>query len=367
MRRGAFILMLFLLSCVLPARAQEDRLHELKERTETLEKKAREKTAEVMEKAAHARDTTEKILRRVDRRMYRQQHRTKVDSAYIAIPEERWTIKTTSNLNWNGLGINHFADGEGYGSWVQSSPKFSQGISVAWRWLEIGASINPAWFFPSLKNDDQSYSISVFGNKFGLTATMRYANTYKGIIWTLPDSTSVSIPLGKTSDLSGDFDAYYAFNGDKFSFPAAFSMMQIQKRSAGSVILSLSVRNGRTIFDGVTYQDTEQMKLYSNMLAVGAGYGHNFVTPHHWLFHVSTMGNLTLLSYNKVVTSTENYRLKQTFPDWITSFQLAALHWKDKWFYGANLTIRSAIYGKREELEFINARVEGNLVFGFRF
>lgn len=361
MRKTLLVLSL-LFSCVFTVRAQENITQELK----ALEQKAREKTAEVMEKASEVRDTTGKVLRRVDRRMYRQQHSAKVDTAYIAIPEQRWTIKTTSNLNWNGLGINHFSEEDGFTSWIQSSPVFSQGISVAWRWLEVGFSINPAWFIPSLKSDDQSYSISVFGNKFGMSATMRYANTYKGSLTVLPDSTSISIPLGKTSDLSGDFDAYYAFNGDKFSFPAAFSMMQIQKRSAGSVILSLSVRNGRTIFDGVTYQDTEQMKLYTNILAFGVGYGHNFVTPNNWMFHVSTMGNLSLLSYNKIVTPEESYRMTRTFPDWITSFQAAALHWKGKWFYGVNVTVRGAIYGVREQMEFINTRVDGNLVLGFR-
>jgi len=355
MRRTWLILSLPF-SCALSLGAQENLSQQLKERVESLEKKA-----------SVAIDTTEQMLRRADKKMYRQQHGAKVDSAYIDIPEERWTIKTTSNLNWNGLGINHFANESGFGSWLQSTPAFSQGISVAWRWLEVGFSINPAWFFPKLKNEDQSYSISVFGNKFGLSATMRYASTYKGVLFALPDSTMVmTIPLGKTNDLSGDFDAYYAFNGDKYSYAAAFSMMQIQKRSAGSFILSLSLRNGRTIFDGITYREAEQMKLYTNILAVGGGYGHNFVTPNNWLFHVSTMGNLSLLSYNKVITSTESYRMRKTFPDWITSFQFAALHWKGRWFYGANVTVRGAVYGSLDQLNFINARVDGNLVLGFR-
>lgn len=307
------------------------------------------------------------MFQRIDARMYRSQHKARVDTAYIDIPEERWTFKTSSNYSWNTLGIRHQVQEEGYATVLNSTPTLSQGFSVAWRWLELGVSVNPGWFIPSLKNSDQAYSISFFGNKFSMSATFRVSNSYRGSIISYPDSTVTEIPLGAVNaDISGDFDAYYVFNGDKFSFPAAFSMMQTQKRSAGSPVLSLSLRNGVTRFAGLSYQGTEEMSLITNILAVGAGYAHNFVTPHHWLLHVSAMANLSLLSYNKFYTSAGDYRMQKTFPDWVGVFQAAALHWTGRWFYGVNLSVRGATYGAQDRLEFSNARTEGHVILGLR-
>lgn len=311
--------------------------------------------------------SSDSFLRRIDSRMYKRQHKLVVDTSYIYIPEQRWTLKTSSNITWNTLGIKHQIENVGFSTNLQSDPTYSQGFSVAWRWLELGFSINPAWFIPSLKNSDQAYSISVNGNKFGMSATFRVANSYKGTLLSLPDSTSVTIPKGDiTADISGDFDAWYVFNGNKFSYCAPFTMMQIQKRSAGSAILGLSVRNGLSTFEGITYNDKEKMSLMTNILALGGGYAHNFITPHHWLIHVSVIGNLSVLSYNVLQTSTEKIRMKNTFPDWVGTFQFSVLHWNKRWFYGSNFSLRGAVYGTLDNLEFTNARIEGHLVVGCR-
>ena len=92
------------------------------------------------------------FLQRMDSRMYKTQHKLVVDTSYIYIPDQRWTLKTSSNITWNTLGIKHQIDDTGFSTNLQSDPTYSQSISVAWRWLELGFSINPAWFIPSLKN-----------------------------------------------------------------------------------------------------------------------------------------------------------------------------------------------------------------------
>lgn len=307
------------------------------------------------------------LLRRMDARMYRSQHKAGVDTSYIHIPDERWTLKTSSNMSWNTLGISHQDDEAGFATILNSAPTYSQGFSVAWRWLELGVSVNPGWFFPRFKNNDQAYSISFYGNKFGMAATFRYSDSYAGQIISYPDSVRTAIPRGGSNvDLIGDFDAWYVFNGDKFSFAAPFSVMQVQKRSAGSPILSLSLRNGFTRFEGSSYQGAEEMRLVTNILAVGGGYAHNFVTPNNWLLHFSVMANLSLLSYNKWYTGTDEYLMKNTYPDWVGIFQFSALRWKGKWFYGANFSVRGATYGTPSQLTFSNARTEGHLIVGCR-
>ena len=312
-------------------------------------------------------DTTASLLKRMDTRMYNSQHRAGVDTNYIHIPEERWTLKTSSNISWNTLGVTHLEEDTGFATVLNSAPTYSQGFSVAWRWLELGVNINPAWFFPRLKNSDQAYSISLYGNKFCMSATFRYSNSYEGRMISYPDSTSTVLPRGDVNvDLTGDFDAWYVFNGDKCSFAAPFSMMQVQKRSAGSPVLGLSLRNGLTKFEGSSYQGSEVMSLMTNILAIGAGYAHNFVTAKNWLIHFSIMANMSVLSYNKWYTEKTQEIMKNTFPDWVGILQFSALHWKGKWFYGANFTIRGATYGTTSQLSFSNARTEGHLVLGCR-
>ena len=339
------------------------------------------------------------FLNRIDMKMYNSQHSAKVDTNYIHIPEERWTIKTSADITANNIAVSHLDRKVGYISQLSSIPSYSQGITVAWRWFEFGIGINPSWFFPKIRNNDQSYSISVYGNKMGLSATMRYSDTFRGFSMTLPDSSLVKVPLGVCKDLSGDFDAYYVFNGDKFSYPAAFSMMQVQKRSAGSPILSLSIRNAITTFDPEVLkpgyhgeddtvttplesgdksiadiaiaalrgeEDAGKSRLYTNVLAFGGGYAYNFVTRNNWLSHGSVMANLSLLAYNKMKTPTDDYLLRKTFPDWVGSVQVSILHWKGKWFYGANFIARGSIVGRPQDLVFSNYRTEGHFLVGVR-
>ena len=339
------------------------------------------------------------FLRRIDMKMYDSQHSAKVDTAYIHIPDERWTIKTSADLTANNIAVSHFDRDVGYISHLSSAPSYSQGITVAWRWFEFGIGVNPSWFFPKIRNNDQSYSISVYGNRMGLSATMRYADTFRGFSMTLPDSSLVKIPVGVCKDLSGDFDAYYVFNAEKYSYPAAFSMMQVQKRSAGSAIASVSVRNAVTTFDPEVLKpgydgenvpvspgpqsgdisiadiaiaalrgevEAGKSTLYTNVLALGGGYAYNFVTKNDWLIHASAMANLSLLSYNMMKTETDKYMLRRTFPDWVGSFQVSVIHWKGSWFYGANVIARGSVIGKITNLNFSNYRTEGHFVVGVR-
>ena len=338
------------------------------------------------------------FLSRMDMKMYDSQHSTKVDTSYIHIPDERWTIKTSADLTANNIAVSHLDRKVGYISHLSSVPSYSQGITLAWRWLEVGIGINPSWFFPKIRNNDQSYSISVYGNRMGLSATMRYADTFRGFSMTLPDSSLVTVPVGVCKDLSGDFDAYYVFNAEKFSYPAAFSMMQVQKRSAGSAIASVSIRNSVTTFDPEVLKpgydggdepvspgtqrddisiadvaiaalrgetDAGKSTLYTNVLALGGGYAYNYVRK-DWLFHASAMANLSLLSYNMMKTATDKYMLRRTFPDWVGSVQISVVHWKGSWFYGANFTARGSIIGKFTDLNFSNYRTEGHFVVGVR-
>ena len=249
---------------------------------------------------------------------------------------------------------------------LASVPAFSQGISVSWRNLTVGASINAARFFKNLQSDDFCYTISLYGNKMGMAAAIRKTTSLQGIVTALPDSLVAAVPAGNCNDISADFDAYYAFNGERFSYPAAFSQSQVQKKSAGSPLLSLSIRNNKTDVRQIEYIGDTPMTIWMNMLCLGGGYGHNFVTPHHWLLHVSTTGNAALLKYNRVHTEGTSRKLRGTVFDVVGAVQFSALHWTGRYFYGFNATGRGSLFGRLDTGMFNNTSLEMHVLFGLR-
>ena len=307
------------------------------------------------------------FFRRWDARRYAKLLRSDLDSNYVGIPHQRWTLKTASNFGWNTMQLGMVSkEGEGYDARLSSAFDIGQGFYASWRGFTLGASVKPAWFVPKLRNKDQKYSISVYGNRMGMAATIRSTTTLNGQYMSLPDSTVTTIPLGNAYDFSADFDAYYVFNSRRFSMPAAFTQSKIQKRSAGSVLASVSIRNGISWIGAMEELGNEEFRLLTNMLSFGAGYGHNSVTSRNWLFHTSLVTNVTVLQYNRILKGDDRKRIKNSFPDIVSIFQFSALHWKGNFFFGANFTARAAIYGNRERIEFINANMDLHFLVGIR-
>ena len=321
--------------------------------------------------AAQTRDSSasgvRRLVRNADNKLYQRQHRVSIDTSYIEIPEYRWTFKSQLNLNSNLFGISLLHQGEGAVAQLTSVPAVSQGISVSWRNLTVGAAINPAWFIKRMKNDDFCYTISLYGNKLGMAATIRGTSSLQGIVTALPDSLVATVPAGSCNDISADFDAYYAFNGKRFSYPAAFSQSQIQKKSAVSPLLSLSIRNNITDLRQIEYIDNPTMTIWMNMLCLGGGYAHNFVTRHHWLLHFSTVANIALLKYNRVNVEETSRKLEGSVFDVVGSTQFSALHWTGRFFYGFNATARGSLFGKLKTGMFNNVMLESHFLFGVRF
>ncbi len=306
------------------------------------------------------------LARKADTILYQRQHRVTVDTSYIGIPEHRWTFKAQLNVNASLFGISLLNQGKGAVAQLASVPAFSQGISVSWRNLTVGASINAARFFKNLQSDDFCYTISLYGNKMGMAAAIRKTTSLQGIVTALPDSLVAAVPAGNCNDISADFDAYYAFNGERFSYPAAFSQSQVQKKSAGSPLLSLSIRNNKTDVRQIEYIGDTPMTIWMNMLCLGGGYAHNFVTPHHWLLHVSTTGNAALLKYNRVHAEGTSRKLRGTVFDVVGAVQFSALHWTGRYFYGFNATGRGSLFGRLDTGMFNNTSLEMHVLFGLR-
>lgn len=310
---------------------------------------------------------TQSFFRRMDQRRYAKLLRSNLDSSYVGIPHQRWTLRTSSNFGWNTLKLDNLSsEGIGYRASLSSAFDIGQGFYLSWRGITLGASLKPAWFIPKLRNRDQKYTISVYGNRMGMSATIRSTTTLRGDYMSLPDSTVIKIPLGNAYDFSADFDAYYVFNSRRFSMPAAFTQSKIQKRSAGSALASVSIRNGITWVGAIDNLGNQEFRVLTNMFSLGGGYGHNFITPHNWLLHASLVTNISVLQYNRVLIGDDSKKIKNTFPDNVSVLQLSALHWKGNMFFGTSFTARAATYGNKERIEFINANMDLRFFLGVR-
>lgn len=322
-------------------------------------------------------DTTQ-FFGKIDNRLYRSQHRAKIDTAYIAIPENRWTLGTAFFLSRNYFDA-YVAQGAAEGDNVVGSEKVlhlnlqsaltaAPSVSVAWRGLTIGASINPAWFFKQLKNEDQSYGISVYGNRFGMAAGIRSMTTLKGYVMQLPDSLRIgSVPAQNCFDISADFDGYYAINGSRFSMPAAFNRSQIQKRTAGSPMITLSIRNKYTKMGRETRVVVDSLAMFYNIVCAGGGYGQNWVTRHNWLIHVSGLLNMSLFEYNMEWLNGKETRFMAPFSDFVATTRFSVTRFMPNHYYGVDVIWRTAAYNIWSKLISSTSYVDAHFVFGWRF
>ena len=131
-------------------------------------------------------------------------------------------------------------------------------------------------------------------------------------------------------------DAFYLFNGKRFSYAAAYSQSKIQKRSAGSLMAGAMYyqgtidyadhSNGDLIY---AMQGLGKVKLWQG--SVGVGYAYNWVPVRGLLVNATAMPMLTLVNRIKAygyATNVEQLMEDPTFWDPDSSDE----EW-DKWFY----------------------------------
>ena len=131
-------------------------------------------------------------------------------------------------------------------------------------------------------------------------------------------------------------DAFYLFNGKRFSYAAAYSQSKIQKRSAGSLMAGAMYyqgtidyadhSNGDLIY---AMQGLGKVKLWQG--SVGVGYDYIWVPVRGLLVNATAMPMLTLVNRIKVygyATNVEQLMEDPTFWNPDSSDE----EW-DKWFY----------------------------------
>lgn len=171
---------------------------------------------------------------------------------------------------------------------------------------------------------------------------------------------------GAVSQSALNVNAYYAFNGKRFSIPAAFSQSYIQRRSAGSFLLGASLDAQTTKIGGISTTGGNDVRLKVVEFAMGAGYGYNLVAGKRWLFHLSALPTFDVFIRSHLTLAGGRAKLHYHFPSFIMTGRGAVVYsWKNK-FAGGSMVFNFSSFGDKDQLHLMRSKWRLRLFFGFR-
>lgn len=223
------------------------------------------------------------------------------DTAYVARPDEAWTVKVRYDRKSTFFVNNEKFNGEMNKYFFENDVNSSISASINYRGLSFAMSLNPKKFLGL--TSDTEINFNYYNNRFGFDITYSNVKRFHGSsdysdLWFRGEELDY---WGNSRLKSYSANAYYVFSGRRFSYPAAFSHSWIQKKSAGSLIAGASFYSGKLDFD-LNSLDAEQAKdlIYMSsqtrmaFVALNLGYAYNYVPNPHWLIHASFTPGLML-------------------------------------------------------------------------
>lgn len=310
-------------------------------------------------------------LQRADRHLHKgdqlleaKYKKISFDTLYIGRPDARWTIKLRTNLSGAQLKFNGSKNQIPFNGDLRADYRGTLSVAVAYRGIAVGLAVNPAKL--AGKSKDNEFNLNSYSNKFGFDVVLLSSKTYHGSVETNGVSSDINKRQLKQKAVNLNF--YYAFNGRRFSFPAAFSQSYVQKRSAGSFMLGMSMDGQYTnAYDVMTNSGVGNAKMRIYALGIGAGYGYNLVAGRHWLFHLSTLPTFDVLLRSYIETDEGKVNMHYRFPSVIIVGRGAAVYsWKNK-FFGATMVFNYSSVGDENRLQIKRAKERLRLFYGFRF
>lgn len=286
------------------------------------------------------------------------------DTLYIHRPRgTRWTVKVRGNISGAKIETEGQRDGTPFHAKVKSDYRGTMSFAVTYRGVSLGFAINPAKI--AGKSKDNELNLVSYGNKFGFDASYLSSKTYSGSVSS--GGVEAGVSKGMVSQHALNFNAYYAFNGRRFSIPAAFTQSYIQRRSAGSVMVGVSFDGQATNIDKVETVGYGAVKLRILEVGIGAGYGYNLVAGKRWLFHLSALPTFDVFIKSHISEGGQRVSMDYKFPCAIITGRGAAVYsWANK-FVGATMVYYNSSEGSRSRLHIVRDKWRLRVFYGFRF
>lgn len=248
--------------------------------------------------------------------------RASVDPRYIEVPDKPWRVI----LRYKGTAVDVDYDNSlvepGSQNRVDFNMRFqppasaSIGFWVGYRGTGISYSYSLA------KNAGRYFSFSSTGAKYGINFRLRRFNT---------DEVSASFKIiengieTKSLESSGHMpapvwirsaylNAYYVFNGRRYSQAAAYNQSVIQRRSAGSFLAGAtwyqsSFDNSDLANKLLLFYSNNEKRIKIHQANIGIGYGYNLVPLRGLVINTMVMPTLSVYNRVKVEKYDSNYSL----------------------------------------------------------
>ncbi len=272
---------------------------------------------------------------------------------------------------------------------LKSDASAKLSLSVGYRALGLSYTFD-------LDDEEENLAFSYYGDVLGGDFFMNrsaslHGDCDVGITLSAEDVTisadsSRYISKQTTRKLNMLASAYYVFNNKKFSYGAAFSQKNKQKRSAGSFLLGATYARTRI---KVTDDSLRGMlvgidQMDFSEVALGVGYAHNFVfninENHHLLNSFFLLPSVALYNWaNLISVNVDDTKKSTSVTYWIKdadSIKELQFVWtikyaltytyKDSLFFGIRLSymLQDMINGV---LSLDSRTIESNMFAGFRF
>lgn len=285
------------------------------------------------------------LRHRVDSTLQAIRSKANYDTAYIARPEGRLTLKLRVNESGYSVESKGESSGVSYHSKLSTANRATVSLGFSYLGISAGLSLNPGKL--SGKNKDYELQLHAFTNRLSLDASYQVSKTLSGDYW-LGDRTE-HLDRGMVDMKTLNIAGYYTFNHRRFSYPAAFTQSFIQKRSAGSWLAGFSYQANEMECPAYEDHGIPKTRLFVGNIAIGGGYGYNLVAK-KWLFHLSAMPTLIVLNRNNITMNDERQKVGYHFPEMIFNHRLAVVYnIGPRYFLSATAVINLYTYQSSEE------------------
>jgi hypothetical protein len=298
------------------------------------------------------------LIQRLDSLLAARYRKGNIDTAYVVRPRTNWTIKARFNVSGSDIQTEGHDQGNYFKSEIEAGRKATLSLGVSYLGISLSASLNPDKLLG--RYHDYELNLNCYGRRFGFDVAYQDAKNFTG--WYDQEGmerTELPDEMLKVQTLN--MNAYYVFNHRRFSYPAAFSQSYIQRRSAGSFLLAAS-----GMWQHATLDWDQEMQLKMTNLALGGGYGYNYVPRQGWLLHLSALPTFVVYSNTSMNFGDTEVPLHYHFPEVIITGRGAIIRqWGNK-FLGISMVYNFTNIGHKESLALHNTKWRIRTFFGLR-
>ena len=256
------------------------------------------------------------------------------------------------------------------------------GVYFGWRWIFLGYSFDLASLFKKEREKPRTEMVfNLYSAKFGVDLYYRKTGSnFKITTCKNFDNAEKYIGTnfnGFNSKIKG-LNAYYIFNSEKYSYPAAYSQSTNQKKSCGSLMAGFAFSQHDITFDQSKLpqeiKDQIRPSLNFSKLAytdfnLSLGYGYNWVFAKNCLLNISL---LPAIGYKKARINDTLTTPNSDWTQWVKdiNFDLitrAGITWNNsKYYVGATLILHTYDY-RKDNFSMTNSFGSLKIYAGFNF